>query len=85
MRQSLGTAVFFGMLGVTVFGLIFTPVFYTVMRKFARKRQPPQPVATAPTPRPLRRNNAQFETSNRNPSPPSTTPNVASSPRRRRR
>ncbi|WP_119422886.1 efflux RND transporter permease subunit [Desertibaculum subflavum] len=32
MRQSLGTAVFFGMLGVTVFGLVFTPVFYVVMR-----------------------------------------------------
>ena len=31
MRQSLGTAVFFGMLGVTVFGLIFTPVFYVVI------------------------------------------------------
>src|SRR5712672_1220975 len=28
MRQSLGTAVFFGMLGVTFFGLVFTPVFY---------------------------------------------------------
>ena len=55
MRQSLGTAVFSGMLGVTFFGLIFTPVFYTVMRKFARKRQPPQPVATptsTPTPAP---------------------------------
>jgi HAE1 family hydrophobic/amphiphilic exporter-1 len=37
MRQSLGTAVFFGMLGVTFFGLIFTPVFYVVMRRFARK------------------------------------------------
>ena len=34
MRQSLGTAVFFGMIGVTVFGLIFTPVFYVVVRKF---------------------------------------------------
>ncbi|HYI43166.1 MAG TPA: efflux RND transporter permease subunit, partial [Sphingomicrobium sp.] len=32
MRQSLGTAVSFGMLGVTVFGLIFTPIFYVVMR-----------------------------------------------------
>ena len=32
MRQSLGTAVSFGMLGVTIFGLIFTPVFYVVMR-----------------------------------------------------
>jgi HAE1 family hydrophobic/amphiphilic exporter-1 len=37
MRQSLGTAVFFGMLGVTLFGLIFTPVFYVVVRKFAAK------------------------------------------------
>ncbi|HEY5777516.1 MAG TPA: efflux RND transporter permease subunit [Terrimicrobiaceae bacterium] len=33
MRQALGTAVFFGMLGVTFFGLIFTPVFYVVIRK----------------------------------------------------
>jgi HAE1 family hydrophobic/amphiphilic exporter-1 len=45
--------VFSGMLGVTFFGLIFTPVFYTVMRKFARKRQPPQSVtAPASTPNP---------------------------------
>jgi multidrug efflux pump subunit AcrB len=28
LRQALGTAVFFGMLGVTMFGLLFTPVFY---------------------------------------------------------
>jgi hydrophobe/amphiphile efflux-1 (HAE1) family protein len=33
MRQSLGTAVFFGMIGVTLFGLIFTPVFYVVCRR----------------------------------------------------
>jgi HAE1 family hydrophobic/amphiphilic exporter-1 len=32
MRQALGTAVFFGMLGVTFFGLIFTPVFYVTTR-----------------------------------------------------
>ncbi len=32
MRQSLGTAVFAGMLGVTLFGLLFTPVFYVVCR-----------------------------------------------------
>ena len=32
MRQSLGTAVFAGMLGVTAFGLIFTPVFYVLAR-----------------------------------------------------
>ena len=40
MRQSLGTAVFCGMLGVTIFGLIFTPVFYVVVRRFAAKPKP---------------------------------------------
>ena len=40
MRQSLGTAVFFGMLGVTGFGLVFTPVFYVVLRGvFGRGRR----------------------------------------------
>ena len=33
MRQALGTAVFFGMLGVTLFGLLFTPVFYVLVRR----------------------------------------------------
>jgi hydrophobic/amphiphilic exporter-1 (mainly G- bacteria), HAE1 family len=33
MRQALGTAVFFGMLGVTFFGLFLTPVFYVTIRK----------------------------------------------------
>jgi multidrug efflux pump subunit AcrB len=33
MRQSLGTAVLFGMLKVTGFSLLFTPVFYTSIRK----------------------------------------------------
>jgi hypothetical protein len=37
MRQSLGTAVLFGMLGVTCFGLLFTPAFYTFIRKLGRK------------------------------------------------
>jgi HAE1 family hydrophobic/amphiphilic exporter-1 len=32
IRHSLGTAVFSGMLGVTLFGLILTPVFFTVCR-----------------------------------------------------
>ncbi|MEM6357401.1 MAG: efflux RND transporter permease subunit, partial [Pseudomonadota bacterium] len=32
MRQALGTAVFAGMIGVTVFGLFFTPVFYVLVR-----------------------------------------------------
>ena len=35
LRQALGTAVFAGMIGVTVFGLIFTPVFYVVCRRLA--------------------------------------------------
>ncbi|MEI6643095.1 MAG: multidrug efflux RND transporter permease subunit [Novosphingobium sp.] len=34
MRQALGIAVFFGMLGVTVFGLLFTPSFYIISRGF---------------------------------------------------
>ncbi len=38
MRQSLGTTVFFGMLGVTVFGLLFTPAFYTLIRKISSRR-----------------------------------------------
>jgi multidrug efflux pump subunit AcrB len=35
LRQTLGTAVFSGMIGVTLFGLIFTPVFYVVTRWIA--------------------------------------------------
>ena len=42
MRQSIGTAVFAGMIGVTLFGLVFTPVFYVVLRGlFARKAAAP--------------------------------------------
>jgi hydrophobe/amphiphile efflux-1 (HAE1) family protein len=35
LRQTLGTTVFSGMIGVTLFGLIFTPVFYVVSRWIA--------------------------------------------------
>ncbi len=38
MRQSLGTAVFFGMLGVTGFGLLLTPAFYTAVRRIGTGR-----------------------------------------------
>ncbi|GAA5484225.1 efflux RND transporter permease subunit [Haloferula sargassicola] len=38
MRQALGTAVFAGMIGVTFFGLIFTPVFYVFIRAFGAKK-----------------------------------------------
>ncbi len=39
VRRILGTAVFSGMLGVTLFGLLLTPVFYVVMRALAERRQ----------------------------------------------
>jgi HAE1 family hydrophobic/amphiphilic exporter-1 len=51
MRQALGTAVFFGMLGVTFFGLFLTPVFYVTLRSLFpyRRRAPteggPEPAA----------------------------------------
>jgi gold/copper resistance efflux pump len=37
MRHVMGIAVFAGMLGVTLFGLLLTPVFYVVVRKFATR------------------------------------------------
>ena len=38
MRRALGTAVFSGMLGVTFFGILLTPVFYVVIRWFVERR-----------------------------------------------
>ena len=51
MRQALGVAVFFGMIGVTAFGLIFTPVFYVVFRAIAQRlpKPPPKPPAVPTT------------------------------------
>ena len=40
MRQALGTAVFFGMIGVTLFGLLFTPMFYVLVRWIGTLRRP---------------------------------------------
>jgi len=40
MRRTLGTAVFAGMLGVTLFGIFLTPVFYYVIQWFADQREP---------------------------------------------
>jgi multidrug efflux pump subunit AcrB len=48
MRQSLGTTVFFGMLGVTIFGLAFTPAFYTAVRKVRGKASVEKAAPTAP-------------------------------------
>ena len=38
MRQVLGTAVFSGMIGVTLFGIFLTPVFYVVIRWFTERK-----------------------------------------------
>jgi len=38
MRQAMGIAVFSGMIGVTLFGLFLTPVFYVTVMKFGRKK-----------------------------------------------
>jgi len=52
MRRAMGIAVFSGMLGVTVFGIFLTPVFYVLLRARRARRlaandgpavQPPQP------------------------------------------
>ncbi len=50
LRQALGTAVFSGMLGVTAFGLLLTPVFYVVLRRLsgARATASPGPAPAAP-------------------------------------
>mgnify|MGYP001049735064 CR=1 FL=1 len=37
MRFTLGLAVFSGMLGVTIFGIFFTPIFYYVIRWFTKR------------------------------------------------
>jgi len=42
MRQALGTAVFFGMIGVTAFGLLFTPAFYVMCRFLSDRLWKPQ-------------------------------------------
>jgi multidrug efflux pump subunit AcrB len=48
MRQAVGVAVFFGMIGVTLFGLLFTPVFYVVVRRlFPGSVRRPEPPAAA--------------------------------------
>ena len=42
MRQAIGVAVFSGMLGVTLFGLIFTPVFYVLLRGLEIRKTEPE-------------------------------------------
>ncbi len=52
MRQALGTAVFFGMAGVTFFGLILTPVFYVVIRWLTERKPKPVAAVIAESPKP---------------------------------
>ncbi|WP_273828912.1 efflux RND transporter permease subunit [Pseudomonas sp. SBT1-2] len=50
MRQAVGSAVFFGMIGVTLFGLLFTPIFYVLIRRLAggeRRLQAPSSVSAS--------------------------------------
>jgi multidrug efflux pump len=42
MRRSLGIAVLSGMIGVTLFGIFLTPVFYYVLTAFGRKQPSPK-------------------------------------------
>ena len=52
MRIALGTAVFWGMIGVTLFGLIFTPVFYVVIRRLTGRSLARRGGEAAATPQP---------------------------------
>jgi multidrug efflux pump len=48
MRHALGTAVFSGMLGVTLFGIFLTPIFFYVLQWFGRPPAVPQEQPLAP-------------------------------------
>jgi multidrug efflux pump len=50
MRRAMGVAVFSGMIGVTIFGLFLTPVFYTVLEKLGARKPAPAPAAALPAP-----------------------------------
>lgn len=52
MRQAMGVAVFFGMLGVTLFGLFLTPVFYVLLRSMSSRKLQSATHHEAPVPAP---------------------------------
>jgi multidrug efflux pump len=61
MRRTLGTAVFAGMLGVTIFGIFLTPVFYYIVRRITGQRttakqshRPAKSVGSATDPAPAK-------------------------------
>ena len=49
MRRALGMAVFSGMLGVTLFGIFLTPVFFYVIQWFSPGKPTGKPSASRPT------------------------------------
>ncbi|MGZ5154439.1 MAG: efflux RND transporter permease subunit, partial [Burkholderiales bacterium] len=50
MRQAMGVAVFAGMLGVTLFGLFLTPVFYVILGALRHRFAPSTVHVPAPDP-----------------------------------
>jgi multidrug efflux pump subunit AcrB len=48
MRRSLGLAVFSGMLGVTLFGIFLTPVFFYALQWLGRRREQAPPLTAPP-------------------------------------
>jgi len=50
VRHALGVTVFAGMLGVTLFGLLLTPVFYVLVRRATARRAAPADAAQLPAP-----------------------------------
>ena len=48
MRRTLGTAVFSGMLGVTLFGIFLTPVFFYVIDRVGKRKDERPATTTCP-------------------------------------
>jgi multidrug efflux pump subunit AcrB len=50
VRHAMGVTVFAGMIGVTLFGLLLTPVFYVLLRRLTDRRPSTEAAAAAPAP-----------------------------------
>ncbi|HSH94095.1 MAG TPA: efflux RND transporter permease subunit, partial [Roseimicrobium sp.] len=53
MRRAMGVAVFSGMIGVTIFGLLLTPVFYVILMKLGWSKKPEPGTSAAGGPAPV--------------------------------